>query len=158
MRTSRAFRLAAAGARRRDIARMIAGGGGAKQIGRNQYMPTLPKRLCIEPNCSRPVIPGSCRCAEHTANAARRRDPARQERASLYKTKRWESIRRGVLERQGLCVICLREGRYTPATVVDHIAPHRGDQRGQDRFQCAQIRQPVVFRPGYRSVPVLSVC
>lgn len=92
-------------------------------------MPTLPKRLCIEPNCSRPVIPGGCRCAEHTENAARRRDSARQERASLYKTKRWESIRRGVLERQGLCVICLREGRYTPATVVDHIAPHRGDQR-----------------------------
>jgi 5-methylcytosine-specific restriction protein A len=27
-----------------------------------------------------------------------------------------------------LCVMCAAEGRYTKATVVDHIKPHRGDR------------------------------
>ena len=28
-----------------------------------------------------------------------------------------------------LCEKCLKEGRYTKATVVDHIKPHRGDPK-----------------------------
>lgn len=28
-----------------------------------------------------------------------------------------------------LCVQCMAEGRYVRATVVDHIVPHRGDQK-----------------------------
>jgi len=28
-----------------------------------------------------------------------------------------------------LCVMCAAEGRYTKATVVDHIKPHRGDRK-----------------------------
>lgn len=27
------------------------------------------------------------------------------------------------------CAACMKEGLLTPATVVDHIIPHRGDQR-----------------------------
>jgi 5-methylcytosine-specific restriction endonuclease McrA len=30
--------------------------------------------------------------------------------------------------RNSLCVMCKREGRLTPATVVDHTTPHEGDQ------------------------------
>ena len=26
-----------------------------------------------------------------------------------------------------MCVRCMAEGRYVPATVVDHIQPHRGN-------------------------------
>lgn len=33
------------------------------------------------------------------------------------------------LARHPLCVRCLAEGHYVPATVVDHIVPHRGDQK-----------------------------
>jgi len=29
----------------------------------------------------------------------------------------------------GLCVYCLQVDRTTPATVVDHIIPHRGDKK-----------------------------
>ena len=32
------------------------------------------------------------------------------------------------LNRNPLCVECLKEGRTEPATVVDHIIPHRGDR------------------------------
>ena len=31
------------------------------------------------------------------------------------------------LERHPLCVACRAEGRLEPATVVDHVVPHRGD-------------------------------
>jgi 5-methylcytosine-specific restriction protein A len=32
-----------------------------------------------------------------------------------------------VLSRNPLCVECERQGRITPATVVDHIIPHKGN-------------------------------
>ena len=40
----------------------------------------------------------------------------------------WEKARAGFLERNPWCVYCITEGRQTPATVVDHREPHRGDR------------------------------
>lgn len=42
---------------------------------------------------------------------------------------RWRKARKLFLERNPLCVECRKEGRLTPATVVDHVIPHRGDQK-----------------------------
>jgi 5-methylcytosine-specific restriction protein A len=42
---------------------------------------------------------------------------------------RWEKARKTYLMRNPLCVMCQREGRVNPATVVDHIFPHKGDQQ-----------------------------
>lgn len=42
---------------------------------------------------------------------------------------RWQQRSRRFLERHPLCVRCHAAGRLEPATVVDHITPHRGDQR-----------------------------
>ena len=42
---------------------------------------------------------------------------------------RWRKARKLFLERNPLCVECRKEGRLTPATVVDHIIPHRGDRK-----------------------------
>ncbi|WP_370973964.1 phage major capsid protein [Enterobacter wuhouensis] len=39
---------------------------------------------------------------------------------------RWQVYRAQYLRANPLCVICLREGKLTPATVVDHITPIRG--------------------------------
>jgi 5-methylcytosine-specific restriction endonuclease McrA len=39
----------------------------------------------------------------------------------------WRRLRAVHLAEHPLCVMCQREGRTTPATVVDHIVPHRGD-------------------------------
>ena len=38
-------------------------------------------------------------------------------------------MRKLYLTAHPLCVMCEREGRLTPATVVDHIVAHRNDQR-----------------------------
>ncbi len=94
-------------------------------------MPFLPKRKCAEPNCREYAAEGDCRCLKHAAQYATavRLAPHRYERAALYATPRWQAIRRAVLIERPFCVRCLEKGRYTPAEVVDHIRPHRGDER-----------------------------
>jgi 5-methylcytosine-specific restriction enzyme A len=42
-------------------------------------------------------------------------------------TWRWEKARAAFLARRPLCAHCEREHRFTPATVVDHVEPHRGN-------------------------------
>lgn len=46
----------------------------------------------------------------------------------LYKTNRWQKVRRIHLAGEPLCRICADDGYITPATVVDHIKPHKGDE------------------------------
>lgn len=40
---------------------------------------------------------------------------------------KWRQAREGWLRKHPLCVYCERRGEITPASVVDHIEPHRGD-------------------------------
>lgn len=40
---------------------------------------------------------------------------------------KWRQARDGWLRKHPLCAMCQRRGQVTPATVVDHIVPHRGD-------------------------------
>ena len=42
---------------------------------------------------------------------------------------KWRQARAGYLRKHPLCVDCEREGMVTAASVVDHIEPHRGDQK-----------------------------
>jgi len=59
-------------------------------------------------------------------------EPVDRSRTShLYSHRRWRRIRARHLALEQLCRFCLAEGRVTPATVVDHVTPHRGDM---DRF------------------------
>ena len=46
--------------------------------------------------------------------------------AGLYNYQ-WQKASRQYLVESPLCVYCLRMGGITPATVVDHIIPHKGD-------------------------------
>lgn len=41
---------------------------------------------------------------------------------------RWRKARTAYLKRHPLCAECLKSGTLTPATVVDHIVPHRGNR------------------------------
>ena len=41
--------------------------------------------------------------------------------------RRWQKARGAFLKTHPLCVKCQSEGKLVPATVVDHIVPHRGD-------------------------------
>lgn len=42
---------------------------------------------------------------------------------------RWQQARERFLSANPLCVACKAEGRAGVATEVDHIIPHRGDQK-----------------------------
>lgn len=46
----------------------------------------------------------------------------------LYGTAQWIKGRAWFLRNNPLCVFCEEEGRAEPATVVDHIKPHKGDK------------------------------
>ena len=57
--------------------------------------------------------------------------PSRYPRAKTAERgygARWQRYRKHYLADHPLCVYCKRQGRLTPATVVDHIVPHKGDQ------------------------------
>jgi 5-methylcytosine-specific restriction protein A len=45
----------------------------------------------------------------------------------LYASKRWKELRLRQLAKEPLCWMCQALDRITPATVVDHYIPHRGD-------------------------------
>lgn len=44
-----------------------------------------------------------------------------------YGLARWKAIRNAQLSEEPLCRTCLEDETVTPATVCDHIEPHRGD-------------------------------
>lgn len=44
-------------------------------------------------------------------------------------SKRWEQARELFLMENPLCAYCQKQGRTEPATIVDHITPHKGDER-----------------------------
>jgi 5-methylcytosine-specific restriction protein A len=50
------------------------------------------------------------------------------QHAHLYKTARWQAIRKQQLDKEPLCRMCQRDKRVAAATVCDHIEPHRGDR------------------------------
>lgn len=45
----------------------------------------------------------------------------------LYKTALWRQLRQHQLVNEPLCRFCLEREIVEPATVVDHITPHKGD-------------------------------
>jgi 5-methylcytosine-specific restriction protein A len=76
---------------------------------------------CPVPLCSALTTGG--RCSAHTRQADRARGTASQR---LY-TWQWHKARTAYLADHLLCVDCEAEGVTTPASVVDHLVPHRGD-------------------------------
>jgi 5-methylcytosine-specific restriction protein A len=59
-----------------------------------------------------------------------RRSPEAEAYRALYRQARWRGPhgrRAQQLQKQPLCEMCLKAKRLTPATVADHVIPHRGD-------------------------------
>ena len=77
---------------------------------------TLGSRVATAPSRVGTVQPGSWRGDKQTST----------QRGYGY---RWQKVRAAFLAANPLCVMCEREGRITVATVVDHVIPHRGDER-----------------------------
>ena len=84
-------------------------------------MPKKPKRPCRHPGC--PNLSDDVYCEEHRAKYVR------ESAAARGYDSRWQKARARFLKRNPLCVACFRDKKLVPATVVDHILPHRGDKR-----------------------------
>lgn len=84
-------------------------------------MPRRPKRPCRHPGC--PNLSDGVYCELHRALYAR------ESAAERGYDSKWQKARAAYLKRHPLCVLCMVKGKLTPATVVDHIIPHRGDKR-----------------------------
>ncbi|MGE0583468.1 MAG: HNH endonuclease [Steroidobacteraceae bacterium] len=81
-----------------------------------------PPRL----RCLKPTLPtlGSPLAKARTGNSLWRPDSERGTAAERGYGAAWRKLRALVLARdQGLCQACLKTGRTTPATQVDHIRP-----------------------------------
>lgn len=94
--------------------------------GENQ-VPRKPLKPCRYPSC--PGLTKDRFCSKHIKEYNRQYN--REERPGyskrLYKTVRWQRLRKKVLLASPLCSECARQGKITPATVVDHIVPHKGN-------------------------------
>lgn len=80
------------------------------------------KKYCERPGCKEWAVNGPY-CEKHLAKRTRSSSKYR----SWYSLKVWELLRQNQLSKSPLCAECLRNDELTPATVVDHINPHRGN-------------------------------
>ena len=87
-------------------------------------MPRSPKRPCRYPGCPNLCESGTY-CPEHSAASP---DRLRGHAAERGYDAKWRRARKRFLQHHPLCANCLSQGVLTPATVVDHIVPHRGDR------------------------------
>ena len=67
-------------------------------------MPKLPT------SNKRPWIPKKKRTRQH-------------DNSKFYHSMRWRNLRRYIIKKYPLCVMCERKGEVNPAYVVDHIKP-----------------------------------
>ena len=92
------------------------------------HVPARPLRPCPHPGCSHLVIQG--RCEQHRSIPQKEFDAARLGRYEQRYDRRWQKARLVFLQKNPLCACdeC-QSGKIkaTPATVVDHIIPHRGN-------------------------------
>ncbi len=86
-------------------------------------MASKPLRPCKHPGC--PELTREGWCPKHKPKHQRR---ASAEYHGWYLLPIWkDDLRPGQLVREPFCRECAKRGIRTPATVVDHIRPHRGD-------------------------------
>lgn len=78
-------------------------------------MANKPSKYCASFPCPNMVVSGSSCCREHQpARASKEADP-------FYLSVAWRRFRAWYLGRHPLCEACEREGRLTPAVMVDHV-------------------------------------
>ena len=84
-------------------------------------------RPCRSPGYPDFCKPGQVYCPQHAPEFSS--DARRRSAAFRGYNHKWQAARRRYLQSNPPCAACMKEGLLTPATVVDHIIPHRGDQR-----------------------------
>ena len=84
-------------------------------------MPTAPPKPCTHVGC--PELTTTGRCEAHKHDGWKRHQAGKTSTERGYGAE-WRKLRARVLSRdKGLCQVCLKSGKYTPAKEVDHIVP-----------------------------------
>jgi 5-methylcytosine-specific restriction protein A len=81
-------------------------------------------RPCNYPRCPELITSGSY-CTNHQRALWRQQNAERRDRSPYGAA--WRRARARFLREHPDCAECKRQGHTTPATVVDHVRPHRGD-------------------------------
>ena len=86
-------------------------------------MPKKPKRPCGYPGC--PELTEGTYCEKHQRLVTQQYNKYGRDSITknFYKTPEWLLIRKQKLNQQPLCEECLKTGKLTKATMVDHIVP-----------------------------------
>jgi 5-methylcytosine-specific restriction enzyme A len=90
-------------------------------------MAYAPKHPCSYPGCVALISADKSRCEMHRSQEQREHDRQRGSSASRGYDRKWRAARRSFLQRNPLCVECLKKGIPRVANVVDHVNPHKGD-------------------------------
>jgi 5-methylcytosine-specific restriction protein A len=93
-------------------------------------MPFKSPKECLNPNCHELTTKGAY-CPAHTVEHKpynKELDRSRGSACERGYDGKWRQARVGYLRKHPLCIECVTFGARTPATVVDHIVPHRGDK------------------------------
>ena len=91
-------------------------------------MPYAAKKPCSHAGCKTLVSGGQGKCDLHKKQVRKAFDEQRGSASERGYNHVWAKARATYLRRNPLCVMCKAAGRFTPAKVVDHIVPHKGDQ------------------------------
>jgi 5-methylcytosine-specific restriction protein A len=87
-------------------------------------MPSRPLRPCNHPGCRKLVQSGYC---EDHKKDIKQYDRFRGTAAERGYDNKWQVYRKSYLQVHPLCIECMKEKRIEPATVIDHIIPHKGN-------------------------------
>ncbi len=85
------------------------------------------KKICRYTGCSTLIDVTEKYCDKHKKEE-RQYDRYRQSAARRGYDSSWRKERKQYLKENPLCIKCLKQNKeIEPATVVDHIIPHKGD-------------------------------
>lgn len=102
------------------------------------FIPMALLKLCAYPGCNRPVALSEKYCELHK-KAGRQREAKMVKEREVNRLKRsgnsaergygyrWQRLRNRFIAQHPYCEECMKQGKITLATDVDHIVPHRGD-------------------------------
>lgn len=91
-------------------------------------MPIKAPKPCASPGCRRYAVAGGY-CDEHGAARRQAVEAARGSAASRGYGSKWRREREIYLAKNPVCVEHRSRGRIVAASVVDHIIPHKGDDK-----------------------------
>lgn len=99
-------------------------------------MPMKPLRPCNYPGCTTLTRIGYCEVHQRPKfveiqyeKTKKKYKDNRKSASQRGYTSRWSQSAKGYLAKHPWCVVCQnRDGTLVPATVVDHIIPHKGNR------------------------------